>query len=139
MKRLAVMAAACFLHGSVMAAAYKCEADGKVTYGDTPCVGGTVISATPPDDAHAARERAARERKTLDGIEKDRRKEEVREARERARAAKTAATHQTACRKLALRQRWAEEDARAAAGKSAEKAKRKARRAAEALDAQCRA
>lgn len=64
-------------HGAI----YRCETEGKLTYGDTPCAAGkesTVTTPRPPTpEERAAAERAAQaERHALNAIENRRRREQ---------------------------------------------------------------
>lgn len=128
-------------------AIYKCDTNGKVMYSEAPCPGGKVldIDTAPPADASKADKQAARERRATLRMEKretlrmenERRKREAREEREQRRAAKAHAAKQKKCATLVRRQRWAEEDAASATGRSADKARRKARRAAEVVEDEC--
>lgn len=121
-------------------AVYKCEANGGVTYSDVPCPGGKQLDindASPPNTADA-RQRAAREKQALNRIESERRKQELQDEMERKKSARTRAALERKCASLERRRTWAAEDAASAAGKSAEKAKRKARRAEELFEAECK-
>ena len=75
----------------------------------------------------------------LDRLENDRHKKELKEEKDRQKASRIQATKQRKCASLERRKKWAAEDATAAYGKSAEKAKRRARRADEVFEAECRA
>jgi hypothetical protein len=121
-------------------AIYKCEGNGTVTYSDSPCPGGKPldIGSIPPSDLADARRRADQEKQALSRIENERRKQEVREEKERRKSARARAALERKCAALERRRKWAAEDAASAAGKSAEKAKRKARRAEELFDAECK-
>lgn len=128
-------------------AIYKCESNGKLTYSDVPCHAGKAlplgtsiqdkISATEVD---AATQRAADQKKELDRVEKERRQVDAldaREQKERQKLAKADAAQKRKCAALALRQKWSDEDAAAATGRSAEKSKRAARRQAEKYQMEC--
>lgn len=122
-------------------AIYKCEANGTVTYSDAPCPGGKLldIGESSPHDAADAQRRAAREKQALARIESERRKQEAKEETERRKSARAHASRERKCASLERRRKWAAEDAASATGKSADKAKRKARRAEEVFEAECRA
>lgn len=122
----------------------KCESDGKISYSDKPCGGGKAVRFdAPPDirpaspDAASAREQAAREKNALNRLQDERRQREAKEDKERHKLARAEEIQRKKCTDLALRQKWAEEDAAAARGKSTEKAKRDARRKAEKFQAEC--
>lgn len=124
-------------------AAYKCESNGKVTYSDTPCLGGKQSelagnAAVSEQEAAHARQEAKREKAELKQLEKDRHKQEAVEEKQAKFAARDAARKNNKCALLAQRVKWSEEDASHAAGKFAEKAKRKARRTAESYELQCK-
>lgn len=120
-------------------AVYKCESDKKVSYSDIPCPDAKVLDiggAASPDAAHA-RQQATQEKKKLTQLEAARHKMEAKEEKERQQAARANAAARKTCAKLALRKKWADEDAASATGKSAVKAKQKARRAAEQHQSEC--
>ncbi|HZW14233.1 MAG TPA: DUF4124 domain-containing protein [Noviherbaspirillum sp.] len=121
-------------------AIYKCESGGKIVYSDTACNGGTEmhINTTPSPDAEAALRRAAQEKRQAERLESARLKREASEAKEQKRVAREEATKRKRCDTLARRQKWAEEDAASVAGTKVEAARRKARRAAEEYQAECR-
>jgi hypothetical protein len=120
-------------------AVYKCESGGKVTYSDEPCPGGKVMELgnTQPQDAAAMKKQLAEEKKKSSQLEKERHHREAVEEKERLRTAHTAAAKQKRCSLLARRKRWADEDVAATAGKSADRARLKARRVSEQFDAEC--
>jgi hypothetical protein len=124
-------------------AAYKCESDGKTTYSDIPCPSGKQIeisgkSTIDEQNAERAKQQVKQERAELARLEKERHKREAAEEKQTRIAARNAATKANRCATLAQRVKWSEEDAAHTAGKSAEKAKRKARRAAESYELQCK-
>jgi hypothetical protein len=126
--------------GTPALAIYKCESGGKVGYSDTPCSSGknTVLSAaTQPALASDANSRLLRDKAELGRLERERHQGEAQDEKERARDARLAANHRKKCDALALRRKWAEEDAAHAVGKSAEKVKRKAHRSAEKFELEC--
>ena len=122
-------------------AAYKCETGNGVIYSDAPCPGGkqlTIESSTVnAADNAAARQRAEREKKELKTLENARHKREASEEKEQKKMAKQSADKKKKCAVLAQKRKWSEEDAASASIKSEEKAKRKARRAAEKYELEC--
>lgn len=123
---------------------YKCVDNGKVSYGDRPCETGkseTVTIHAAPEYSAADKATLVRQTKEVARIEKEHAKQQAQLEHERERAAertrRSAAVHAKKCAALTLAQRWALEDARAAAGKQAGAAKLKARRAAEKLALEC--
>jgi hypothetical protein len=121
-------------------AAYKCESGGKVTYSDTPCEGGKMVSAgdspSSSETAKASRQ-AEQDKLKLKRIENGRHKQEVQEERERQQAARANAVKRSKCAALERRAKWSNEDAARATGKNANKAKLKARRTSEHYEAEC--
>jgi hypothetical protein len=125
-------------------AIYKCESNGKVTYSDEACRGGKVIELPEPtgktllsSDAASARRQVAHEKSEVKRLENERHKREAAEDKQQQRVARLHAVKQKKCASLAMRQKWSEEDAAAAIGKSAGKAKRRARRKAEQYENEC--
>lgn len=129
-------------------AVYKCEtgkADGSqrsVTYSDTPCHGGKSTAIDPASNTvsivHEAGEPGNVQRKEeLRRLESARHRREAQEDKAAQKTARTVATRQRQCARLAQQQKWREEDAAMAAGKSADHARRRARRAAEAYRLEC--
>jgi hypothetical protein len=122
-------------------AVYKCESGGKLSYSDTPCLGGKNImmsEAVEPADATDANSRLLRDKAEVNRLERERHQREAHDEKERQQAARAVARNQKKCDSLALRKKWAEEDAAHATGKSAEKIKRKAHRSAEKFELECR-
>ncbi|MCK6429211.1 DUF4124 domain-containing protein [Betaproteobacteria bacterium PRO7] len=123
----------------------RCEGGGKVTYSNGPCPPGTqparTLAPSPgPNvaDEKAARERAQRDARELDRIERERKAEEARAEKQRQALAKKEEARARECRKLELRLAQAKDAlARATLAKRAE-AERKARRAEEQYELQCR-
>lgn len=122
----------------------KCELDGRISYSDKPCSDGKAVRFDAPadnqpmaPDAARARDQAMREKNELKRFEDERRQREAKEDKDRQKLARADETQRKKCADLALRQKWAEEDAAAARGKSTEKAKRDARRKAEIFQAEC--
>ncbi|WP_317205500.1 DUF4124 domain-containing protein [Janthinobacterium sp.] len=119
---------------------YKCVSDGKTSYGTTPCPSGRGVALDvppPPAPAPDAAAALARDEKTATRLRAERLRREAREDSAQARAGKAAAARRKKCAALALRQKWAAEDARGAGEKTATKARVKARRAAEKLALEC--
>lgn len=123
-------------------AVYKCEAGGTASYSDTPCPGGTIIDTGNTAPANADRQQAeqqlAQNKTEAERLRRERQRREAAEERQQRQLARAHAARQKKCAALALRQHWAEEDARQATGKAAPKAERKARRAAEKHALECR-
>ncbi|HYD62311.1 MAG TPA: DUF4124 domain-containing protein [Noviherbaspirillum sp.] len=123
-------------------AAYKCEANGKITYSDIPCADGKQVeiagvASVSETDAARARQQAKSEKAELARIERERRKEEAAADKKAQLAARNAAVKNSKCSSMAQRVKWSEEDAARATGKSVEKARLKARRLAESYELQC--
>ena len=125
-------------------AIYKCASEGKITYSDSPCSNGKSVrfeessGSTPlSSDAAKARQQAVREKNELKRIESERQQQEAQENKERQKLVQANAGKRKKCAELSLQQKWAEEDAATASKKSAEKAKRNARRKAEKLQMEC--
>jgi len=124
------------------AATYRCEFDGRVTYGDAPCARGSqseLVADPAPDAASrkAAAARAKAERAALDTVEQDREQTERRAAARLARDQVALSRQRVACAKAAVRSKRANEDAAAANGRDTTKAKTRAKRAAEDEATQC--
>lgn len=120
---------------------YKCTADGKVSYGDTPCPAhasaATLDAPVAPGADPAAAALLRRQQKQADALTQARIKREQHDDREAAHAAQAAAVQRKKCDKLKLNQRWADEDARRATGQAAEAARLRARRAGDATALEC--
>lgn len=121
-------------------ALYKCGSNGKITYSDQPCTKGQTLHTFEPsaatESAYSPQQLAADKAK-VHLLERARHQREAKEERAERQASRAAAKHRTNCQALALHQRWAQEDARQAAGKSAEKARIKARRSTEKYQLSC--
>lgn len=123
----------------------RCEGGGQVTYSNAPCPPGTqparTLAPSPgPNaaDAQAARERAQREARELDRIERERKAEEARAEKQRQALARKEQARARECRKVELRLAQAKDAlARATLARRAD-AERKARRAEELYELQCR-
>lgn len=125
-------------------AVYRCNADGKISYNDQPCDGGRKLDiADAPPDAASNAQRIEKElaagKKQLKQLEAERQKSEAAAAKERQRAARQQAAFDRRCERLERRQRWTSDEAAAAAGKAADKARKKAQRAAEVYEQECAA
>lgn len=125
-------------------AIYKCEKNGKVTYGDQACPGvdmpalsEPLVSRPPANDSSRAKQQLSHDKHALRRMENERHRREAREDQERRTAARLHASHQRKCSTLTLRKKTADDNAAQAAGKTAARARQKARRAAEVLDAEC--
>jgi len=119
---------------------HKCTVDGKVTYTEMPCQGGTasviaVPDAPAPDKAAAAE--LAGMKKQADALEKERRKREAAGAREDAAINRAAAAQRRKCDKVKLDKKWADEDLRRAQPQRQEDARIKAQRAADKVKLAC--
>lgn len=120
---------------------HKCTVDGKVSYSNQPCEQGVastieVPAALAPDPAAVAD--LKRQEREANRLGTERRKREAHEEREQSAAARSAASHDKKCKKLELQQKWAEDDARGATLQNTERARQKAKRAAEMYQLECR-
>lgn len=119
---------------------YKCNVGGKIAYGDQPCAGGSgtelAIQAAPPVDPAAA-EKLASDKLRLLAVEKTRAADDLREERERQRAARVYQAQKQKCDRLRLKQKWVEEDLGRARGDAVAAARQKAQRQAQALAVEC--
>jgi hypothetical protein len=137
-----VLAACALCHAAAAQTIYKCRVDGKVAYGDTPCVSGdsvelAVPAVHPPVHAPAPASSPARDKASLAQLEKLRLTRELHEQREQARDRRAAAAHREKCDKLRLRRKWTEEDLARTAGPATEPLRLKLRRQAEAMAVEC--
>lgn len=119
---------------------YKCTVDGKVSYGETPCVAGKAdvlaVPAAPPADPQAERE-LKRQKALLAKLQKERNAAEARDERDQARAAKAAAARKQRCDKLRLQRKWSDEDVARSGSQARDAARLKAQRQAEAMAVEC--
>lgn len=146
--RLALLCLICALvplGGAAAQTIRRCEGGGQVTYSNTECPPGTQPARTVgptgapnADDARAARERAARDAKEVERIDRERKAEEARAEKQRQTLAKQEQAKARECRKLELRWRQAQEAVGKATLASRTEAERKARRAEEQYELQCR-
>jgi vacuolar-type H+-ATPase subunit I/STV1 len=122
-------------------AVYKCEAGGKTSYSDTPCAGGSVVATaklTPAAiESARAEQKQAQQKEEARRLERERQGREAAEERQQRQDARARAARQKKCAALALRTKWAEEDAAKANPKAAPKAVHNARRAAEKHQLEC--
>ena len=123
---------------------YKCTADGKVSYSQTPCPAGTsaselVVPAAPAPDPGAAAD-LARQKSQAAALEKERLKREAKQDRElerSARAIRAAKAQSKKCTKLKMDKAAAEEDAKTVTIQNEAKARARVRRAADMLALEC--
>lgn len=140
-----VLAALVLLPAPAAAQVQRCEgADGKPVYVSGPCPQGTrPIRSLPPTEAPSAAERkAAQQRAHKDAgkaaaLERERKAEDLRIAREQQRSAAQAKKDDAHCRRLQTKLRHAQEDLAAAPLAKRADAQRRARRAEEAYAADC--
>lgn len=121
-------------------ALYKCGSDGKITYSDLPCTNGKTLgtlAASAAAEAGDSRQRLAADKAEAHSLEQARHRREDKEERAERQVSRAAAKYRKNCQALALKQRWAQEDARQAAGRTVEKARIKARRSAEKYELSC--
>ncbi|MES2739782.1 MAG: DUF4124 domain-containing protein [Pseudomonadota bacterium] len=119
---------------------YKCSVNGVTSYGDTPCASGASVAmpAPPPPQWSAADQaRLERDRQRAAAFDAARAKEQAEQDRRGRQAARANAARDRKCATLRLAQRWAREDAAGLQGRAADKAARKARRAADSLALAC--
>ncbi|MBJ7310515.1 DUF4124 domain-containing protein [Rugamonas sp. CCM 8940] len=120
---------------------YKCTADGKVTYTETPCPNGSGTALAPPaapsQPPESAAAELARQQRLSKELERDRHRAEAKDGREMERVARAADARQAKCNKLKLNKKWADDDLKGASAGRAESAQRKARHAAEQLKLGC--
>jgi hypothetical protein len=136
--RSALATVLCLISGSSFAI-YRCDTEGRVSYSDTACPGGKEldIKSSETDNAPDARRQLANDRKILQRAEARQDKVEAAESRARQRAARKRSAADKKCEALERKQRWANEDQKAASAKAVEKARRKASRASERYEAEC--
>ncbi len=124
----------------------KCEADGKISYSEAPCPSGkaTVLASAPSPtaaDVAQAKTIAAKEARTLKKIEAEKAKQEKLDANASKAAAKNSAKQakqEKKCAQLAQKKRWADEALASASPKNQNKARTKAKQAAEKWDMECK-
>jgi len=121
-------------------ALHKCTIDGKVSYSQQPCSKGVAsvidVPVAPAPDPAATADLKRQEREA-EKLANQRRKREAREERESLAEARAVASHNRKCKKLQMQQKWADEDARGATLQNTERAKVKAKRAADMYQLEC--
>ncbi|MGI4848950.1 MAG: DUF4124 domain-containing protein [Janthinobacterium lividum] len=145
---LCLLALCLWLPACTAWAIYKCEADGKTTYGDAPCTRGarqqtvdTRDAVVNPVNAAQARERAAHERATLDQLtterEKERREALAQEKSLHEKKSRLASSQRLRCETLAFERQRATDDVMTAPPRQLFRAQLAARRADERFQAAC--
>lgn len=125
-------------------AVYKCESANKTIYSDLPCDTGKADSmkeiaiATPTVDTASAQKKLKEDKQELQRLQQRRQKQDAIEERQREKHYKAAEAKKKKCAESAQRVKWANEDAASASPKTAERAKRKAQRAAEKHQLSCK-
>jgi len=123
-------------------ALYKCETGRAVSYSDMPCPGGksstidtsyNTVGPSPGADDPGLQ----RQKEQLQQLEQSRHRREAKEEKAAQKAEKARAAREKKCAGLAQRQKWREEDAAMAVGRSADKVRLKARHMAEAYRLEC--
>lgn len=137
MGRVLMACAALCVSGQALAV-YKCEENGRVTYGDQPCDGGRAVTlpSTAPD-ASSTRRQAERDASTLKSLESERHKREAVEERELRSSSRQSAARHKRCAAHAAKQKRANQEVAATSGLANEKARQKARRVTEDYEAAC--
>lgn len=122
-------------------AIYKCESGGQTAYSDTPCHNGKrmqeIAVSAPPTDTALAQKQAQQDKQELQRLQQQRQKQEKIDARQQEKRNKASTAKKQKCAESAQRVKWASEDAASASGKTAERARQKARRAAEKHQLTC--
>ncbi|WP_353155785.1 DUF4124 domain-containing protein [Herminiimonas fonticola] len=124
-------------------AIYKCESGGQTVYSDTPCHHGKtermqeIAVTAPATDAALAQKQAQQDKQELQRLQQQRHKQEKMDARQQEKRNKASAAKKQKCAESAQRVKWASEDAASASGKTAERARQKARRATEKHQLTC--
>ncbi len=145
MRPIALIAALALASGTAGAQVIRCESpDGKVTYAQGSCPPGTSVvralapSGTPTaEDRRAATDRARADAKALERVERDRKAEEARVAKEQKADAGRAAARARTCKRLALRLKQAKDDAESAPSSRAADTKRRLKKAQENYELEC--
>jgi len=143
--RYVLLAALALVAGVADAQVIRCEsADGKVTYAQANCPVDTQqvrALGTPgrpaPADQRAATERARADAKALDHIERDRKAEEVRNAKTQKSDRFRAEARARTCKRLALRVQQAKDDVATAPLNRATDTKRRLKKAQENYELEC--
>jgi hypothetical protein len=137
MKRLLLVALMWGVSFSAFAV-YRCDIGGNVTYSDNPCPGGRQLDIKPAQAPDAgATKRLAQEKKELKLLETARHKREAQEEKAMQRAARQQAATKSHCDKLAMRKKWADEDAKQGSRRHIDNAKLKSRRLSEQHALEC--
>jgi hypothetical protein len=124
-------------------AIWQCAQNGQVVYQNEACPNGKQVASAPPvspENRAQASARAAQDKARLAKIEAEHKKQAALDAKADALNARNAAKHQRRqqqCQQLALRQKWAEQDAAKADGTRQARLQTKARRAGEKYQLQC--
>jgi len=121
-------------------ALYKCAGQGSVIYSDRPCDGARQdMSLAPTASGHPAGsvDPLAKEKTELSRLQKSREQRERQEQQIRDLYARGAAARARKCSTLSLQLRWRQEDLRDATLKDQQKARVRARRAAEKYAMEC--
>ncbi len=124
-------------------AIWKCQINGQTVFQNEACPGGKPLAPAPaadPDEQARAAAQAAHDRSQRNELQTDRAKREAQEARENAKNARLAANQKRKkqlCQQYAQQQKWAEEDARRAAGPKGDQLRSQVRRSAERYQLQC--
>ena len=142
--RSAALSTVCLLAciGPPALATYKCTAEGGIMYSDRPCDGVSITMETsfpdhrrhPPSDPDNL---LVRERAEIARLQKSREQRERQDQQIRDLYTRGAAARARKCSSLALQLRWREEDLREASLQSEQKARVRARRAAEKFRLEC--
>ena len=126
-------------------AIFQCNKDGHTSFQDKPCPPGSTskeIANPPPVNATQmarAKEDAAQQKQRLAKLEADKAKQAQLDSKLANREAKQRASVERKCKDLAMKQKWAAEDAAQArsASKSPAKAQTRAQRATEKYQSEC--
>lgn len=118
----------------------KCTVDGKITYTEQPCQGGSASVIAVPE-AQPANPEAAAELKRMQAqsqaLEKERHQREARDERQQVQQARAARAYHKQCGKLRMEKKWADDEARNASVQDQQRARSKAQRAADKLALEC--
>ncbi|HEX2603945.1 MAG TPA: hypothetical protein VHL60_04670 [Oxalicibacterium sp.] len=123
-------------------AVYKCEVAGKAVYSDAPCSESVhsmkeIRVESGSSDTTEAQQRLQQDKQQLQRLETARKKQEAADEKAAQRARKVQQAHAKKCQDLALRAKWAKEDADQASIRSREKAQRRQHRAEEKYQLSC--
>ena len=147
LRHLTLLAALLMITAAHAQAVYKCQAGGKTSYSDRPCVAGAsrtlpAPAGIPAADTMGPQGGDARTLLEADKLrfaqDKERARSQAREERDRKRETRASQARGQKCARLRLRHKWAEEDlARTVHGPAHETARTKLRRQAETLAVEC--